>query len=117
MRDDPSGAPVPTLELGSRTLRYDRARQRPLLWLGAAAVLPVGAEVDLPGLPRPARVVGVRLVAGGGAPAYVRLDVEVPAEEGEEAEATAAVPEPIAAATADLDLDPDAAKPLGAPLS
>jgi len=125
MDNDTTADAVPTMELDRVTLIYDRARGRPLLRLRGVVVVPVGATMALPGFARHAVVVGVRLLAGsvpaaGAAEnaAYVCLDVEFPAVEGEdEAAQEVAVPGPIAAATADMDLDPDAAKPLGTPLS
>ncbi|MGI8914782.1 MAG: hypothetical protein ACR2JY_13545 [Chloroflexota bacterium] len=113
MDDDAMAEAMRSMQLGRATLIYDRARGRPLLHLRGVVVLPVGATVELAG-GGTATVVGVRLLAGAGDPAQLYLDVQVPADGGE---AEAAVPAPIAAATAGLDLDPDAAKPLGTPLS
>jgi hypothetical protein len=125
MEYDRTADEVPNLDLVRATLIYDRARQQPLLRLSGVVVLPVGATVDLPAFAQPATVVGVRLLAtagpaggGGGSSACVCLDVELATAGAEdEAAQAAAVPAPIAAAIADLDLDPDAAKPLGTPLS
>jgi hypothetical protein len=117
MQHDAMADAVPTMDLGRVTLIYDRTRQRPLLQLTDVMVVPVGTTLELPAFPRPATVVGVRLVGGGENRTCLCLDVEVAADEGMEGAAEAAVPEPIAAATADLDLDPDAAKPLGTPLT
>jgi len=116
MQHDAMADAAPTMELGRVTLIYDRARQRSILRLDGVVAVPVGTTLDLPSFPRPATVVGVRLVGGGGHPVCVCLDVEVAAEGPNEATATA-VPEPISEATAGLDLDPDAAKPLGTPLT
>jgi hypothetical protein len=117
MQHDAMADAVPTMELGRVTLIYDRARRRPILRLGGVVAAPVGTTLALPIFPRPATVVGVRLVGGGGNPVCVCLDVELAAADGADEAGVAAVPEPIAEAIVDLDLDPDAAKPLGTPLT
>ncbi|MDP9355680.1 MAG: hypothetical protein M3R02_10455 [Chloroflexota bacterium] len=71
----------PTLQLGGRTLVFDRARSAQVMWIQGVVVLPVGAEVELVEPNVTARVINVRLLAGySDIPTALCLDVDVPAE-------------------------------------
>ena len=76
---------VPTALLGDFTLVHDRARNRAVLRLAGQVILPLGAEVELGSPDVSATVIGVRLRTGSPAlAAHVCLEVDVPAEYGDD---------------------------------
>ncbi len=72
---------VSTPQLGGYTVVFDRKRNLQVMRVQGVIVLPVGAEIELMDPAINAKIVGIRLLAGGeDVAAHVCLDVEVPSE-------------------------------------
>lgn len=66
-------------KLGARTLVFNLKENEQIFWLDGVVVLPVGSEIELMDPNVNAKVVRVRLLAGGDNVTHdVCLDVEVP---------------------------------------
>jgi hypothetical protein len=73
---------IPVVGLEPRTLVFDRARQREVMWIQGLVPLPVGTEVELLDPNVSARVISIRLLGSvpNITPSVLCLDCEVPPE-------------------------------------
>jgi hypothetical protein len=74
---------APVVGIRARTLVFDRARQRQVMWIDGLVPLPVGTEVELSHPNVSARVINVRILASvPNVMPYLTLclDCEVPPE-------------------------------------